>query len=70
MDDFCSFLYLFYKLLIIWATCKHFSIILIIFGLPFVLLRRKGGVFVILDRDCIFNRSSDFCHRMAKGRIC
>jgi hypothetical protein len=23
-----------------------------------------------LDRDCIFNRSSDFCPKMAKGRVC
>jgi hypothetical protein len=37
--------------------------------LPFVLLRQKGTVFVILDRDCIFNRSSDFCPRMVKGEF-
>jgi hypothetical protein len=39
----------------------HYSI------LPFV---TKMGVIVDLDRDCIFNRSSDFCPRMAKGGVC
>jgi hypothetical protein len=34
---------------------------------PFV---TKGGVIFDLDRDYIFNRSSDFCPRMAKGGVC
>jgi len=44
---------------------RHFTIILVvmnfsncgfslIFCLPFVLLRQKGGVFFVLDRECIF----------------
>jgi hypothetical protein len=33
-------------------------------------LRQKGGVIFDLDQDCIFNRSSDFCPRMAKGGVC
>jgi len=40
------------------------------FVLPFVLLRQKGGVFFYLDRNYIFNRSSDFCPKMAKGGVC
>jgi hypothetical protein len=43
---------------------RHFTIILVvmnfsncgfslIFCLPFVLLRQKGGVFFVLDRECI-----------------
>jgi hypothetical protein len=35
-----------------------------------VLLRPIGGVIFDLGRDCIFNRSSDFCPRMAKGGVC
>jgi hypothetical protein len=31
--------------------------------LPFVPLWQKEGVIFNLDRDCIFNRSSDFCPR-------
>jgi hypothetical protein len=31
---------------------------------------KKGGVIFDLDRDCIFNRSSDFCPRMAKWGVC
>jgi len=38
--------------------------------LPFVLLWQKGGVIFYLERDCIFNRSSDFCPRMAKWGVC
>jgi len=34
---------------------------------PFV---TKRGVIFYLDRDCIFNRSSDFCLKMARGGIC
>jgi hypothetical protein len=34
---------------------------------PFV---TKRGSNFDLDRDCIFNRSSDFCPRMAKGGVC
>jgi hypothetical protein len=30
---------------------------------------KKGSNFY-LDRDCIFNRSIDFCPRMAKGGVC
>jgi len=40
------------------------------FILPFVILRQKGGVFFYLDWDCISNRSSDFCPKMAKGGVC
>jgi hypothetical protein len=36
---------------------------------PLSLCDKKGCNFY-LDRDCIFNRSSDFCPRMAKGGIC
>jgi hypothetical protein len=32
-------------------------------------LWQKGGVIFDLDRNCIFNRSSDFCPRMAKGGV-
>jgi hypothetical protein len=39
--------------------------------LPFVLfVTKKRGVIFYLDRDCIFNRSSDFCPIMAKVRVC
>jgi hypothetical protein len=39
--------------------------------LPFVLLWQKWGVFFFyLAWDCIFNWSSDFCSRMAKGGVC
>jgi hypothetical protein len=31
---------------------------------------KRGKYFFVLDRDCIFNRSSDFCPRLAKGRVC
>jgi len=48
---------------------KYFVVFLILV-LPFVLLRQKGEVFFYLNRDCIFNRSSDFCPRMAKVRVC
>jgi hypothetical protein len=37
--------------------------------LPFVLCDKKGAVIFDLDRDCIFNRSSDFCPRMAKEGV-
>jgi hypothetical protein len=30
----------------------------------------KRGSNFYLDRDCIFNRSSDCCPRMAKGGVC
>jgi len=42
---------------------SHYSV------LPFFLSWQKGGLIFYLDRDCIFNRSSDFCPRMAKGRV-
>jgi hypothetical protein len=31
---------------------------------------KKGEYFFDFDRDCIFNRSSDFCHRMTKMGVC
>jgi hypothetical protein len=37
--------------------------------LPFVLLRQKGGVFLVLDQECIFNRSSDFVPEWPKGEF-
>jgi hypothetical protein len=33
---------------------------------PLSFCDKKGGVIFDLDRDYIFNRSSDFCPRMAK----
>jgi hypothetical protein len=30
----------------------------------------KMGNNLYLDRDCIFNQSSDFCPRMVKGGVC
>jgi hypothetical protein len=33
---------------------------------PLSFCDEKGGVIFYLDQDCIFNRSSDFCPRMAK----
>jgi hypothetical protein len=38
--------------------------------LPFVPLRQKGEYLFVLDWECIFNRSSDFCPRMAKWGVC
>jgi len=35
---------------------------------PFPFVTKRGSNFY-LDRDCIFNRSSDFCPKMAKGRV-
>jgi hypothetical protein len=37
---------------------------------PLSFCDKKVGVIFYLDRDCIFNRSSDFCPRMAKGGAC
>jgi hypothetical protein len=37
---------------------------------PLSLCDKKRGSNFYLDRDCIFNRSSDFCPRMAKGGVC
>jgi len=44
-----------------------FFFFLITLFYPLSLCDKKGGVIVDLDWDCIFNRSSDFCPRMAKG---
>jgi hypothetical protein len=37
---------------------------------PLSFCDKKGGVIFYLDRDCIFNQSSDFCPIMAKGGVC
>jgi hypothetical protein len=37
---------------------------------PLSFCDKKGEVIFDLDRDCIFNLSSDFCPRMAKGGVC
>jgi len=37
---------------------------------PLSFCDKKGGVIFDLDRDCIFNRSSDFHPRIAKGGVC
>jgi len=37
---------------------------------PLSFYDKKGGIIFYLDRDCIFNRSSDFCPRMSKGGVC
>jgi len=36
---------------------------------PLSFCDKKGGVIFYLDRDCIFNRTSDFCPKMAKGGV-
>jgi hypothetical protein len=45
------------------CDCSHYLFILC----PFV---TKRGSNFYLDWDCNFNRSSDFCPRMAKWGIC
>jgi hypothetical protein len=37
---------------------------------PLSLCDKKGGVIFDLNRDCIFNRSIDFCPRMVKEGVC
>jgi hypothetical protein len=37
---------------------------------PLSLWDKKGEYLLSLDRECIFNRSSDFCPRMAKWGVC
>jgi hypothetical protein len=31
---------------------------------------KNGEYMLVLDHECIFNRSSDFCPRMAKWGVC
>jgi hypothetical protein len=45
-------------------------VLLITLFYPLSLCEKKGGVIFYLDRHCIFNWSSDFCPRMAKGGVC
>jgi hypothetical protein len=38
--------------------------------LCFALCDKKGEYLLVLDQECIFNQSSDFCPRMAKWGVC
>jgi hypothetical protein len=66
------FLSLFSKLLSLLTGSLVFRTLVRYFITLFtlVLLRHLGGVIFDLDRNCIFNRSSDFCPRIAKWGVC
>jgi hypothetical protein len=51
-----------WSILLLWSFYTLFTLC------PFE--TKKGEYMFDLDRDCTFNRSSDFCPRMTKGGVC
>jgi hypothetical protein len=74
LENFCSSLLGHLQTLLYFPTVLDFrtflSVDIVTLFYPLSFCDKKWRVIFDLDRDCIFNRSSDFCPRMAKGGVC
>jgi hypothetical protein len=67
LEDFCSSLLGHLQTLLYFPMVLDF---LLTMFYPLSFCDKKWGVIFDLNRNCIFNRSSDFCPRMAKMGVC